>query len=131
MCNFAPPDMVGHTGKYEEAILACEATDKAIGVIYEACKRSNTILFGNIHHYFFLTNLVTADHGNAEKMINLETGEPHTAHTTGKVPFMMASNDFEFHGIEDAALCDVAPTLLEAMGVSIPSEMTGRSLIKK
>jgi 2,3-bisphosphoglycerate-independent phosphoglycerate mutase len=70
MCNFAPPDMVGHTGVYEAAIKGVEATDKGIGIIYEACKKAGYVLF------------VTADHGNAEKMINLETGEPHTAHTT-------------------------------------------------
>jgi 2,3-bisphosphoglycerate-independent phosphoglycerate mutase len=70
MCNFAPPDMVGHTGMYDPAIKAVEATDAGIGIIYEACKRAGYIMF------------VTADHGNAEKMINHETGQPHTAHTT-------------------------------------------------
>lgn len=68
--NFAPPDMVGHTGMYEPAIKAVEATDTGIGIIYEACKKAGYTLF------------VTADHGNAEQMLNLETGEPHTAHTT-------------------------------------------------
>ena len=109
--------MVGHTGRYEEAIKAIEATDKAIGVIYEACQKVGTILF------------ITADHGNAEKMINLETMEPHTAHTTGKVPFVMTSNEFKFDKSQEPALCDVAPTLLKVMGIDIPSEMTGRSLI--
>ena len=68
MCNFAPPDMVGHTGKYEQAILGVEATDKAIGIIYEACKRAGYVLY------------ITSDHGNAEKML-AENGDPHTAHT--------------------------------------------------
>ena len=72
MCNFANPDMVGHTGRYEPAIKAVETTDKGIGIIYEACKEAGYTLF------------VTADHGNAEQMINLETGEPHTAHTCNK-----------------------------------------------
>ena len=68
MCNFAPPDMVGHTGVYEAAIKAVEATDAGIGIIYDACMKHNTILF------------VTADHGNAEQMLS-PTGGPHTAHT--------------------------------------------------
>jgi 2,3-bisphosphoglycerate-independent phosphoglycerate mutase len=70
MCNFAPPDMVGHTGMYLPAIQGVEATDKGIGIIFDACQKHGYTLF------------VTADHGNAEKMINLETREPHTAHTT-------------------------------------------------
>lgn len=78
MCNFAPPDMVGHTGMYEKALLAVEATDKAIGIIYEACKQ---------HGY---TLIVTADHGNAEQMIS-PTGGPHTAHTTNKGTFFSSS----------------------------------------
>lgn len=71
MCNFAPPDMVGHTGIFDAAVKGVEATDKAIGIIYEACKKAGYILF------------VTADHGNAEKML-AEDGEPHTAHTTAQ-----------------------------------------------
>ena len=71
MCNFAPPDMVGHTGVYEAAVKAVEATDKAIGVIYEACMRHNTVLF------------ITADHGNAEQMLS-PSGGPHTAHTCNR-----------------------------------------------
>ena len=72
MCNFAPPDMVGHTGQFEKAVQAVEATDTGIGIIYEACKKAGYVLF------------VTADHGNAEQMINLETNQPHTAHTTNR-----------------------------------------------
>ena len=72
MCNFANPDMVGHTGVYDAAIKAVEATDQGIGIIYDACKQSGYTLF------------VTADHGNAEQMVNFETGEPHTAHTCNK-----------------------------------------------
>ena len=72
MCNFANPDMVGHTGVYDAAIKAVEATDKGIGIIYDSCKQSGYTLF------------VTADHGNAEQMVNFETGEPHTAHTCNK-----------------------------------------------
>ncbi|KAL7751280.1 hypothetical protein RI367_003139 [Sorochytrium milnesiophthora] len=121
MCNFAPPDMVGHTGKYEPAIHGVEATDKAIGVIYEACKQNGYVLF------------VTADHGNAEKML-AENGQPHTAHTTARVPFVMTSNTAKFSVSRDAttgALCDVAPTILDLMGLPIPAEMTGKSLLLK
>ena len=126
MCNFAPPDMVGHTGKYPEAILGVEATDKAIGIIYEACKKAGYVLF------------ITSDHGNAEKMVS-ETGEPHTAHTCAPgnlcislilVPFIMTSTEYKFKPKVKGALCDVAPTILHVMGVSPPEEMTGQSLIQ-
>ncbi|GBN20352.1 2,3-bisphosphoglycerate-independent phosphoglycerate mutase [Araneus ventricosus] len=116
MCNFAPPDMVGHTGKYEPAIKGVETTDKAIGMLVEACKRNDYVL------------LVTADHGNAEKMIG-EGGGPHTAHTTNRVPFCMTGPK-KFKEIKhNAALCDVAPTVLALMGVDQPSEMTGQNLL--
>ena len=124
---------VGHTGVYEAAIKAVEATDVAIGVIYEACKESGYILF------------ITSDHGNAEKMLSDDFTTPHTAHTTARVPFIMTSNRYRFldglkpigtgegDGIENTggALCDVAPTILDVMGLPIPKEMTGQSLIKK
>ncbi|KAF8553130.1 cofactor-independent phosphoglycerate mutase [Imleria badia] len=127
MCNFAPPDMVGHTGVYEAAVKAITATDKAVGTIYEACEKAGYVL------------LITADHGNAEQMINPETGAPHTAHTTNKVPFIMTGKDLEFVQDEEAAtspeeagaLADVAPTVLEILGLPQPEEMTGRSLLKK
>lgn len=111
--------MVGHTGVYEAAVKAIEATDKAIGIIYEACKASNTVLF------------ITSDHGNAEKMIADDGVTPHTAHTCNKVPFIMTSNECKFVAdTKDAALCDVAPTLLKYMGLEVPKEMTGKSLLK-
>ncbi|KAJ1984559.1 2,3-bisphosphoglycerate-independent phosphoglycerate mutase [Dimargaris verticillata] len=116
MCNFAPPDMVGHTGIYEAAIKGVEATDKAIGVIYDACVKHGYTLF------------VTSDHGNAEKMQS-DDGGPHTAHTTAKVPFVMASPKRRFVDNADGALCDVAPTILKYMGLPQPEEMTGRSLL--
>jgi len=127
MCNFAPPDMVGHTGVYDAAVKAIDATDKAVGTIYEACEAAGYVL------------LITADHGNAEQMLNAETGAPHTAHTTNKVPFIMTGKDLEFvqdeegaKGPEEAgALADVAPTVLALMGLPQPEEMTGRSLLKQ
>eukprot|EP00116_Pleurobrachia_bachei_P002179 sb/3462441/ len=117
MCNFAPPDMVGHTGKYEPTVIACSETDRCIGEIVEACRK-----FG----YVFL---ITSDHGNAEKMLS-ETGGPHTAHTCSRVPFYMDGGSASFL-TEDVtmALCDVAPTVLKLMGVKQPPAMTGRSLI--
>ncbi|KAF9925715.1 hypothetical protein FBU30_004581 [Linnemannia zychae] len=118
MCNFAPPDMVGHTGIYEAAIKAVEATDSAIGVIYEACKKNNYILF------------ITADHGNAEKMLSDDYSSPHTAHTCARVPFVMTSNTLKFND-DNGALCDVAPTLLRVMGLDVPPEMTGHSLLQE
>lgn len=126
MCNFAPPDMVGHTGVYDAAVEAITATDKAVGTVYDACVEAGYVL------------LITADHGNAEQMINLETGAPHTAHTTNEVPFIMTAQDLEFasdeedgEGEEGGALADVAPTILAIMGLTQPEEMTGRSLLKK
>jgi 2,3-bisphosphoglycerate-independent phosphoglycerate mutase len=119
MNNFAPPDMVGHTGFYEAAIEACTETDKAIGLVYEQCKKSGYILF------------VTADHGNAEEMLD-EKGNPKTSHTTNKVPFVMANAPKGWSLKKtDGVLGDVAPTLLEAMGLDQPEEMDGTSLLIK
>ncbi|GJJ78207.1 2,3-bisphosphoglycerate-independent phosphoglycerate mutase [Entomortierella parvispora] len=118
MCNFAPPDMVGHTGIYEAAIRGVEATDAAIGTIYEACVKHNYILF------------ITADHGNAEKMLSDDFSTPHTAHTCARVPFVMTSKDFKFNDTK-GALCDVAPTMLKVMGLDIPAEMNGQSLLQQ
>ncbi|KAI0779042.1 cofactor-independent phosphoglycerate mutase [Trametes elegans] len=127
MCNFAPPDMVGHTGVYEAAVEAIGYTDKAVATVYKACEEAGYIL------------LITADHGNAEQMINPETGAPHTAHTTNPVPFIMTGDPKEFKFIEDkkdgeeeeGALCDVAPTVLDILGLPKPEEMTGHSLLAK
>lgn len=119
MNNFAPPDMVGHTGVYEAAIIGVATTDKAIGEIFEACKKENYMLF------------VTADHGNAEEM-KFEDGKPKTAHTTNKVPFVMANAPKGWSlKNEDGVLGDVAPTILAAMGLKQPKEMTGTSLLIK
>lgn len=119
MNNFAPPDMVGHTGVYEAAIKGVEATDTAIGQVYETCKKEGYVLF------------ITADHGNAEEMLNDE-GKPKTSHTTNKVPFIMA-NAPEGWSLkkQDGVLGDVAPTLLEVMGLGQPEEMGGTSLLIK
>ncbi|KAJ3067185.1 hypothetical protein HDU98_009617, partial [Podochytrium sp. JEL0797] len=117
MCNFAPPDMVGHTGIYPAAMKGVEATDEAIGIIAKACKDNGYILF------------VTADHGNAEKMI-AAGGTPHTAHTCNVVPFVMDNAEGKFKFVHKVGcLADVAPTILDVMGLDIPAEMDGVSML--
>ncbi|KAF3179087.1 hypothetical protein TWF106_002617 [Orbilia oligospora] len=119
MNNFAPPDMVGHTGVLDAAIEAVTHTDRAIGTVFEACKAHGYTLF------------ITADHGNAEEMLN-EEGKPKTSHTTNRVPFIM-TNRPDGYGLNGSigVLGDVAPTILEFMGLDIPEDMTGKSLLKK
>ena len=118
LVNFANPDMVGHTGVLEAAEKACKTVDDCVGKIAEKCKK------------FGVTMLLTADHGNAEVMFNAETGKPHTAHTTNVVPFVVINAPCEFELREGGALCDVAPTVLQLMGIEQPSEMTGKSMLK-
>ena len=117
--NFANPDMVGHTGVLEAAIKAVERVDQCVGAAVDAVKQMDGVLF------------VCADHGNAEQMINYETGEPHTAHTTNQVPFILYNYDPVYTLREGGRLCDIAPTLLEVMGLPQPAEMTGQSLLIK
>jgi 2,3-bisphosphoglycerate-independent phosphoglycerate mutase len=114
--NFANPDMVGHTGILPASILAIEAVDAALGRLEQACKDAGAALF------------ITADHGNAEQMIDPTTGGPFTAHTTNPVPFIAAYADAP--GLRDGGvLADIAPTILQVWGLPQPAEMTGRSLI--
>ncbi|MBO4636224.1 MAG: 2,3-bisphosphoglycerate-independent phosphoglycerate mutase [Clostridiales bacterium] len=117
--NFANPDMVGHTGVLEAAIAAVERVDQCVGAAVEAVKKMDGVLF------------VCADHGNAEQMLNYETGEPHTAHTTNPVPFILYNYDDSYTLREGGRLCDIAPTLIEIMGMEQPKEMTGKSLLIK
>ncbi|HSD47490.1 MAG TPA: 2,3-bisphosphoglycerate-independent phosphoglycerate mutase, partial [Pyrinomonadaceae bacterium] len=115
--NFANPDMVGHTGKLDKTIEACQYVDTCLGWITKRMREARG------------TTIITADHGNAEQMIDLLTGNPHTAHTTNPVPFHLI--DEEFIGVklrEGGALEDVAPTMLSLLGVEKPVEMTGRDL---
>ena len=115
--NFANPDMVGHTGKLDQTIEACQHIDICLGWITKAIMNAGGI------------SLITADHGNAEQMINPETGQPHTAHTTNPVPFHLidpASRGLRLR--EGGALEDVAPTVLGLLGIAQPQEMTGRDL---
>ena len=119
LVNFANPDMVGHTGIISAAEKAVEAVDECLGKILAAVKE---------HGYVWL---ITADHGNAEQMVDRTTNEPHTAHTTNKVPFVVANAPEALKLRNDASLCDVAPTVLELMGITKPEEMTGNSIISK
>ena len=114
--NFANPDMVGHTGVIPAAIKAVERVDACVGAAAEAVKKMDGVLF------------ICADHGNAEQMIDYVTGEPHTAHTTNPVPFILFNyGDVKLR--EGGCLADIAPTLLDIMELPQPEEMTGKSLI--
>ena len=117
--NFANPDMVGHTGVIPAAIKAVEKVDELVGKAVDAVKDVDGVLF------------ICADHGNAEKMIDYETGAPHTAHTTNPVPFILVNYDENYILREGGRLCDIAPTLIEIMGLEKPVEMTGESLLVK
>lgn len=117
--NFANPDMVGHTGVIPAAVKAVERIDQCVGAAVDAVKEVDGALF------------ICADHGNAEKMIDYETGEPHTAHTTNPVPFILVNYDEAYTLREGGCLADIAPTLLEIMGLEQPAEMTGKSLLIK
>ena len=117
--NFANPDMVGHTGVQEAAIKAIEAVDECVGRTVDAIKEVNGQMF------------ICADHGNAEQLIDYETGEPFTAHTTNPVPFILVNADPAYKLREGGCLADIAPTLIELMGMEQPAEMTGKSLLVK
>ncbi len=117
LVNFANPDMVGHTGVIEAATKACKVVDECVGKIADECKKNDVVM------------LLTADHGNSETMVNEQTGKPHTAHTTNPVPFVLINAPQEMNLRETGALCDVAPTVLQLLGIKQPVEMTGKSLI--
>lgn len=109
--------MVGHTGVLEAAIKAIETIDECVGRVIEAVNNQDGVL------------LITADHGNAEQMIDYKTGEPHTAHTTNPVPLILVG--MENAKLREGRLADLAPTMLDIMNLEKPAEMTGESLIIK
>lgn len=117
--NFANPDMVGHTGVETAAIKAIEAVDECVGKAVDAIKEVDGQMF------------ICADHGNAEQLIDETTGEPFTAHTTNPVPFILVNADSAYKLREGGCLADIAPTLIELMGMEQPAEMTGKSLLVK
>lgn len=115
--NYANPDMVGHTGNLDAAIKAIETIDTCVKRVVDAVEAQNGVL------------IITADHGNAEQMIDYKTGEPHTAHTTNLVPLILVGmKDVK---LKEGKLADLAPTMLDIMGLEKPAEMTGESLIVK
>ena len=115
--NFANPDMVGHTGVLPAAIKAIETVDECVGKAVAAVREVGGVMF------------ICADHGNAEQLIDYETGEPHTAHTTNQVPFVLVNYDEGCGLREGGCLADIIPTLIEIMGMKQPAEMTGKSLL--
>lgn len=117
VCNFANPDMVGHTGNFEATVKAIEVIDACLGRIWQALQAVDGEL------------VITADHGNAEKMFDFEHNQPHTAHTSDPVPFIYAGRPATICR-ENGKLSDIAPTLLTLLGIPIPDEMTGFSLVK-
>jgi 2,3-bisphosphoglycerate-independent phosphoglycerate mutase len=118
LVNFANPDMVGHTGILEAAVQAVKVVDECIGRLWRAARGAGMAM------------VVTADHGNCEMMVDPQTGQPHTAHTLGPVPFILADPDFRGARLRgEGVLADVAPTLLQVMGLPQPKEMKGLGLL--
>jgi 2,3-bisphosphoglycerate-independent phosphoglycerate mutase len=117
VANFANPDMVGHTGNLEAGIKAVEVTDKCTGILVDT-----TLFMGG-------SIIITSDHGNAEEMINLQTGKIDTEHSTNPVPFIFISRDIEPRELSLGILGDIAPTILAVLGIQKPSTMSGRNLL--
>ena len=117
--NFANPDMVGHTGIEDAAIKAIETVDECVGKAVDALLKVDGQMF------------ICADHGNAEQLVDYETGDPFTAHTTNMVPFILVNYDKDYTLAEGGCLADIIPTLIEMMGLAKPEEMTGKSLLVK
>jgi 2,3-bisphosphoglycerate-independent phosphoglycerate mutase len=115
--NYANTDMVGHTGRLDAAVRAVETVDACLGRLSQAVEHAGGTL------------VITADHGNAEMMRDPQTGDPHTAHTLNPVPFIVVNPPAAIGCLEDGRLCDVAPTLLDLLGLAQPAAMTGHSLI--
>ncbi|OAT80225.1 2,3-bisphosphoglycerate-independent phosphoglycerate mutase [Desulfotomaculum copahuensis] len=116
--NYANADMVGHTGDMAAAVQAVEAVDRCVGRVVEAVRQKNGVA------------LITADHGNAEEMLD-PNGHPHTAHTTDPVPFILTGKGLEQTTLHAGRLSDIAPTMLDLLGLPRPAEMTGQSLIAR
>ena len=119
ICNFANGDMVGHTGIMDAALKAVAAVDECLGKIEQAIKETGGVL------------LVTADHGNAEKMIDETTNQPYTAHTVGKVQIVLVNDKSGVKKLHNGRLADIAPTMLELLNIEQPIEMTGHSLLER
>jgi 2,3-bisphosphoglycerate-independent phosphoglycerate mutase len=116
--NYANGDMVGHTGHLTATMRAVEAVDTCLGRLTDSVTAAGGCL------------LITSDHGNAEQMDDPSTGQPHTAHTMNRVPVLLANAPAWVTGLADGRLADIAPTLLQLMNLPVPTEMTGRTLIR-
>jgi 2,3-bisphosphoglycerate-independent phosphoglycerate mutase len=119
ICNFANPDMVGHTGVISAAVKAVETVDECVGKAVASIVKVSGQGF------------LCADHGNCEQLIDYATGEPLTAHTCAPVPFVLLNYDKNYDLAENGRLCDIVPTMIEMMGMKQPAEMTGHSLLVK
>ncbi len=117
IANYANADMVGHTGNFEAAVKAVEVIDECLGRVVEAALAKK----GKV--------VITADHGNIEQLIDYDTGMPHTAHTTNLVPVILVDEERRRCRLKQGTAIDVAPTVLQLLGLPQPEEMTGRSLI--
>jgi len=117
IANYANADMVGHTGNFEASVKACEVIDECLGRVVDAALNKK----GRV--------LITADHGNIEQLIDYDTGQPHTAHTTNLVPVILVDEERKRARLKEGAARDVAPTVLKLLEIPQPAEMTGRSLI--
>ncbi|NLC63459.1 MAG: 2,3-bisphosphoglycerate-independent phosphoglycerate mutase, partial [Thermoanaerobacterales bacterium] len=113
--NYANTDMVGHTGIFNAAREAVKVVDECVGKVVEAIRAKSG------------TAIITSDHGNAEQMLDYASGEPHTAHTTNPVPFILVSD--KYYKLRQGKLADSAPTILQLLGINKPQEMIGDSLI--
>lgn len=116
ICNYANPDMVGHTGNFDAAVAAIEAIDTCVGRVYESIQKVGGEM------------IITADHGNAEKMSDHDTGQAHTAHTTNLVPLLYIGRPADM--AQNGSLADVVPSMIYCMGLDKPTQMTGRSLLE-
>jgi 2,3-bisphosphoglycerate-independent phosphoglycerate mutase len=117
LLNYANADMVGHTGKLQATIEACRVVDQGVEAVV-----GTVLKLGGVA-------IVTADHGNAEQMIDAKTGGPVTAHSMNPVPVHVAGRGLEGRRLRDGLLADVAPTMLKILGLDVPREMEGRSLL--
>jgi 2,3-bisphosphoglycerate-independent phosphoglycerate mutase len=117
IANLANADMVGHTGNFEASVKACEVIDECLGKVVDAALSKN----GRV--------VITADHGNIEQLIDYDTGMPHTAHTLNRVPMILVDEERKQSRLDEGTAIDVAPTVLQLLGVPQPEEMTGHSLI--
>jgi 2,3-bisphosphoglycerate-independent phosphoglycerate mutase len=117
IANYANADMVGHTGNFEAAVQACEVIDECLGRVVDVALAKKARM------------IITADHGNIEQLVDYDTGMPHTAHTTNLVPTILVDEERRSGELRRGAGSDIAPTVLELLGIAQPKEMTGRSLL--